>query len=229
MRNVNAMFRWAVSTLLVGVLWAGVFSGVASASTLVVFCSTVIGPTELTGAAIICPQFNVGGSTLSDIAIAVNGGINGSISLTNGSSSTQTGSAALTTNFSFGGLSGFTFVNPIFSASYGTGLQTLSAGETRTMTGLADSSVGSLGGNTTTFAPYTGAGTFNILVSTSSFFSAGGTGGSFSAGQSSTANATATVTYTYDTSAVPVPEPTTVTMLGLGLLAIGLKARKLGQ
>src|SRR5437870_2117484 len=91
------------------------FSGVASAAMLVANCSTVSGPTELAAAAILCPQFNIAGQTLSNISIAVSGGISGSITLTNGSSSSQTGSGTTSTSFNFGGLSGFSFVNPIFS------------------------------------------------------------------------------------------------------------------
>src|SRR5262249_15200847 len=88
-------------------------SGVASAATLVVNCGTVSGPTELTAAAILCPQFNLLGQVISNIQIAVSGGITGSITLTNGDNVPQTGSGTTTTGFSFGALTGFTFVNPI--------------------------------------------------------------------------------------------------------------------
>jgi len=49
----------------------------------------------------------LGGQTLSDISIAVSGGITGSITLTNGDNATQTGSGTTTVSFSFGALSGF--------------------------------------------------------------------------------------------------------------------------
>src|SRR5437870_10401342 len=87
------------------------FSGIASASTLIVNCSSVSGPTELAAAAILCPQFNLGGQTISNISIAVSGGITGSITLTNGDNAPQTGTGTTSTNFSFGALTGFTFVN----------------------------------------------------------------------------------------------------------------------
>ena len=202
------------------------FSGMASADTLTVNCSTVTGPTELVAAPMFCPQFNLGpGFALSNIGIAVSGGINGSITLMNGSTATQTGSGTTTTSFAFGALSGFTFVNPIFQATYTTGTQTLSAGQTLTVSGLTGTGSGSLGSNATSFAAYTGSGNFIIPVSTSTLFSAGGTGGSFTASQASNANATGVVTYTF--SAVQaVPEPATISLLGLGLLGFRFMARK---
>src|SRR5262245_61583687 len=180
------------------------FTGIASANTLIVNCSTVSGPTELVSAAIVCGQFNIGGTTLSNISIAVSGGISGSITLTNGDVNPQSGSGTSTTSFNFAPLTGFTFSNPIYPASFTTGAQPLAAGQTATFSGLSGTGSGSLGNDTTQFGNYTGAGTFNVLVSTSTFFSSGGTGGSFSAAQSSSANATAVVTYTYN-FAQPAP------------------------
>lgn len=201
------------------------FSSMLSASPILVTnCGTVSGPTEL-AASLLCPQFNLGG-TLSNISISVSGGITGSITLTNGDTATQTGSGTTTTSFSFGALNGFTFVNPIFPASFTSGTRTLSAGQTLTISGLSGSGSGSLGNDTTSFAAYTGAGNFTIPVSTSTFFSAGGTGGFFQAAQASNANATAVVTYTFDPEISAVPEPTTMSLLGLSLLGLGFAYRK---
>jgi hypothetical protein len=189
-------------------LLALLFGGLASANILVVNCGTVNGPTELTSAAILCPQFNLLGQTLSNISIAVSGGIAGTITLTNSDNATQTGSGTSTTGFNFGALSGFTFVNPIYSPSFTTGSRSLNAGQTLTVSGLTGNGNGTLGNDNTIFAPYTGGGNFSSLTSTSTFFSSGGTGGAFSAAQSSTANATAVVTYTYSaTASTPEPPP----------------------
>src|SRR5262249_39093461 len=152
--------------------------------------------------------FNIGGATLSNISIAVSGGITGSITLTNGDSSPHSGTGTTTSSFNFAPLSGFSFVNPIFPASYTTGVQPLAAGQTLTVSGLSGSSLGTLGNDTTVFGSYTGAGFFDIFVSTDTIFSTAGSGGSFSAAQSSGAHATAVVTYTYSFAA-GVPEPTT--------------------
>ncbi len=190
---------------LPAILPALLFAGIASANTLIVNCGTVSGPTELVSAAILCGQFNIGGATLSNVSIAVSGGISGSITLTNGDVSPQSGSGTSTTGFSFGPLSGFSFVNPVYSPSFTTGVQPLAAGQTAVFSGLSGTSNGSLGNDNTIFAPYTGGGTFNVLAST--------------------ANATAVVTYTYNFAA-PAPEPSTISLFGMGLLGFSFLARK---
>ena len=213
-----------------GKLWSALlhtllFTGVASASTLIVNCSVASGPTELVSAAIACGQFNIGGATLSNISIAVSGGINGSITLTNGDSNPHSGSGSTTSSFNFAPLNGFSFVNPIFPASFSTGVQPLAAGQTLTLSGLSGSSNGTLGNDTTIFGDYIGGGFFDIFVSTDTMFSSAGSGGAFSAAQSSNANATAVVTYTYN-FAQPAPEPGTISLLGMGLLGLSFLARK---
>jgi len=202
------------------------FAGVASANTLIVNCSTAGGPTELVSAAVVCGQFNVGGATLSNISIAVSGGITGSITLTNGDSNPHSGSGSTTSSFNFAPLNGFSFINPIFPATFDTGgIQPLAAFQTLTLSGLSGSSNGTLGADTTVFGDYTGGGFFNIFVSTDTIFSSAGTGGKFSAAQSSNANATAVVTYTYDFAAA-APEPSTISLFGMGLLGFSFLARK---
>src|SRR6266850_7804266 len=103
---------------LLAILPTLVFASVASAATLIVNCSTASGTTELVSAAITCGQFNVGGAFLTDISIAVNGGITGSITLTNGDSTAHSGTGSTTSSFNFGPLNGFSFVNPIFPATF---------------------------------------------------------------------------------------------------------------
>src|SRR5437879_3673224 len=92
---------------------ATAFGEVASASTLIVNCGTVSGPTELTSGSVLCPQINLAGTTLTSISITISGTISGSISLTNGGTTTTTGVGTTTSQFSVAALSGFSFVNPI--------------------------------------------------------------------------------------------------------------------
>ena len=96
-------------------------SSLASAALLTVNCSVVSSPTEL-NANIVCPQFS--GAGLTSVQISVSGGITGSITLTNNASTSQTVTGTTSSAFSVGPLAGFTFVNPIFSASFTTGPQT---------------------------------------------------------------------------------------------------------
>src|SRR5262249_46838070 len=151
---------------LLAVVALAAFCGAASAAILVVNCGTVSGPAELAAASVLCPQFNLAGQTVSSISINISGGITGSLTLTNGTATTQTATETTSSQFSAGALTGFGFVNPVFPASYTSGNRTLNAGQTLTISGLSGNGNGSLGTNTTTFGPYIGPGNFTIPVST---------------------------------------------------------------
>jgi hypothetical protein len=182
--------------LLLAIVATTAFGGVASAATLVVNCSTVSGPTELSGAAMLCPQFNLAG-TVTSISITISGTISGSVTLTNGDDAAATAVATTTTQYSVGALSGFSFVNPLFTNSFTTGNRSLNAGQTLTVSGLSDSGNATIEPNTTVFAPYVGAGNFTIPVTTSTSFAGTITNGFPLAAQATNASATAVVTYTY--------------------------------
>ena len=197
------------------------FSGIASASIITVSCSTLNGPTEINGS-LVCPQFS--GLNLQSIAITVDGGVSGSISLTNNATITETGTGTTTSQFTVGPLAGFTILVPFFSPMFSTGLQSLIAGQTRTFSGLTGTAAGTINDNSV-LAPYTGVGTFLIPLSTSTMLMITGGGGNFAGGQSTSANATATVTYTFGST---VPEVGTPLYLatGLGAILIGLWRRR---
>jgi hypothetical protein len=95
-------------------------SATPSAATSVVNCSTVTSTTEL-NSSVVCPQFN--GVGLQSVEITVSGTITSTITLTNNGSSAQTGSGTTSSGYDVGALAGFTFSNPVFTASFSTGFQ----------------------------------------------------------------------------------------------------------
>jgi hypothetical protein len=206
---------------LIGVLATLAFAGTASATIMTVTCSTLSGLTEINGN-VVCPQFS--GLGLQSVAITVDGTISGSITLTNNGTATQTGEGTTTSGFMVCPLTGFIIANPLFSATFNTGLQSLTPGQTRTFSGLSGTDFATIT-DTSLFAPYTGAGNFNIPVLTSTMLMITGGGGNFAGGQSTTGSATATVTYTFGST---VPEVGTPIYLatGLGAILIGLWRRR---
>ena len=173
----------------------GCWCGAALADVQMVNCSTASSPTEL-DEDIVCPQFNLGG-TLQSVQIDVSGTIMGQLSLSNSGFISQTGAGTTSSSFSVGALAGFTFVNPLFEPSFTTGPRTLTATETLTVAGLSDSGDADLGTNSSSLGPYTGAGSFDIAISTVTSSGIEGGGGSFGGGGFTSASATAVVTYTY--------------------------------
>jgi len=198
-----------------------VFIGTASAATITVACSVVSSPTELS-ANLVCPEFS--GLNLQNIAITIDGSINGSITLTNNGTASNTGAGTTTSQFTVGPLSGFTILAPLFSATFTTGTQTLTAGQSKTFSGLSGMGMATITDNSV-FGPYEGAGNFMIPVSTLTGLTITGGGGNFAGGQSTSASATASVVYTF---ASGVPEVGTITYLstGLGAIVLGLLRRR---
>jgi hypothetical protein len=197
-------------------------AGTASATIMTVTCSTLNGPTELNNN-IVCPQFN--GLNLQSIAITINGGISGSITLTNNASITETGSGTTTSQFIVGPLSGFTIVSPLFAAMFTTGSQSLTAGQSKTFPGLTGTNSAMITDNSV-FAPYIGPGNFNIPILTSSMLEIMGGGGNFAGSQTTTANATASVAYTFGSTTTPEVSTPVYLVTGFGAILIGLLRRR---
>ena len=198
-------------------------AGTASATIMTVTCSTLNGPTEL-NSNIVCPQFN--GSNLQNIAITISGGISGSITLMNNASVAETGSGTTTSRFMVGPLGGFTLANPLFAAMFTTGTLSLAAVQSQTSNALTGTGSATITDNSV-FVPYTGAGNFNIPISTSTMLNITGGGGNFAGGQSTSANATASVAYTFGTiTAIPEVGTPLYLVTGVGAILIGLLRRR---
>jgi hypothetical protein len=217
---VRSNFQWAM--LCIALLAT---AGLASATPVTVTCSTVSGATELNDS-IVCPQFNPVTGVLNSISIVVSGTITGSITLTNNAATTQNVTGTATSQFFIDPLAGFVFVNPIFSASYSTGAQSLTTGQTATFAGLSGSGSANLGPNTSNFVPYEGTTTFNIPITTLSGIAILGGGGQIGSDQSTNGTATAQVTYVFDETG-NVPEPGTILLMGAGLVLLGLAPKHL--
>ena len=194
----------------------------ASATIMTVTCSTLNGPTELNGN-LSCPQFN--GLNLQSISIALSGGISGSITLTNNASVTETGTGTTTSAFTVGPLTGFSILAPLFTAMFTTGPQSLTAGQSKTFSGLTGPGSATII-DTSVFAPYIGAGNFNIPILTSSMLNVTGGGGNFAGSQTTNANATASITYTFGSATVPEVATPVYLVTGFGAILIGLLRRR---
>jgi hypothetical protein len=197
--------------------------GVGEAATLVVNC-TIIGTssTELV-VTVTCNQFNIVGATLQSVQISMSGQITGSLVLANNGGVVQTGTDTTTSDFNVGPLPGFSIVNPLFTPSYTTGPQSVLPGQTITFSGLIGSGGGNLGTNSANLAPYAGAGTFAIPVSTVTSFNGVMSGGNFDVQEFSTsASVTAVVTYAYLPAGTPPPVTDIPTLDEWSLIALGL-------
>jgi hypothetical protein len=162
---------------------------------------------------------------LTSITITVTGEIDGTITLTNNSTSSQTATGSTSSTFTVEALSGFSFSSPLFTASLTTGSQLLTAGQSKTFSGLTSGTDSGMLTNSALFGPYIGGSFFDVFVDTLTGISITGGGGNIAGAQSTTAQAGATVDYEYRIAG-PTPEPATFSMLGLGLLACGFVARK---
>jgi hypothetical protein len=106
-----------------------------------------------------------------------------------------------------------------------TGPQSLTAGQSKTFSGLTGPGSATII-DTSVFAPYIGAGNFNIPILTSSMLNVTGGGGNFAGSQTTNANATASITYTFGSATVPEVATPVYLVTGFGAILIGLLRRR---
>ena len=232
MKVSKVLFVLALVALLGTAAWA---------DTLTENCTIVSSAVELSSS-ISCAQFNVAGATLTNISILLTGTITGTITVANTSGTNVTVNSSTSTAFSFGSLTGFTYSNPLFSASFavpantvvcptsgggggGGGCVSPAVPTPYTFNG-SNTHTGTIA--TTNVAGYSGASTFLIPVTTVTSLSDSSSGGNASFTHTTNGQATAQVTFTYTTGGA-TPEPTTTSLIGCGILALGFVARRLRQ
>jgi hypothetical protein len=193
----------------------------ASAATITSTCSTLSGPTDLSGA-LDCPTFDSVLGTLSSITIDFSGGISATITVNNMATAPETVTASESANFDLGALTGFPS-GLLFVASVTTGPQMVMAGQTLTFSEASGTQTGNVSdSNTATFTSYIGDGvtTYSVPISTLTSQSVSGGGGNVGVAFNTAGTAGASVTYDFTESTVP--EPLTGLLIGTGLLCLGL-------
>ncbi len=139
---------------------------------------------------------------------------------------TDTTTATTFGNFSITPLAGFSFGSPLFTTSFTTGSQTIPVSSSVNFGPFTSSTMNATSLDTSNFAPYLGAGSFNIAVTTATFLAL--QGGNGNSGGTNVTNGSATAVVTYDFSPTSkTPEPTTMLLFGSGLVGLGLLRKRI--
>lgn len=179
-------------------------------------------PTEL-DTSFFFPGYT-GTEAITTVLVTFGGAIDGSLTLTNGSLSSQTVQASSESAFFFTSDDVVLPAPPQISASGGTGFQSLAGESSQTF---------AIGGSATDMFSFTGSDVsqflapFTINLFTVSGFSSLGGGGNISIDQTTNASADVTVEYGFEEGMTVIPLPAAAWMLLAGLGSI-LAFRRLG-
>jgi hypothetical protein len=212
----TVLFMLALSALVV--------PGVAGASSISgPFTTTTPVPYTLTDwtSSLSFPKFNSALGTLVEVDISLTGDMETTVTVTNSSPSSSSGTAQTELQMSVqdAGLNFSTpeidFLSPAYTYSLPGGGQVTSGLLTKTASNTADYTASAV------LTEFNGPGTIVLPASTFTQTVLSNTGGNTDASQVTEGDLTGTVTYLYN----PVPEPATLSLLALGGLAM-LRRRK---